>query len=631
MSYRSDSRFPRLRSGLAGVTALFILAVGLLFFLDQNNTQQVTPTRFQGSSCDPTQVSLYDASYRSTGSADKTLLSFGDKDRRGFEVKLAGTLREVCLGRKEGQRLYAISFDNFLVRDLRLGQATEPFRRMLELEIQAPVYVIRDETNRAVELRFSGRHSEPIRNFFRDYLALSSLVFSGPSPSSRWSTREADLNGDYAATYEAVKSDSRGTEIGKQRAYLDSNKVVLQDSQTIFRLDSRNRISQLSASLHLSIQRGQKTVGVFKTSLEQTLRGHQTLSTTEQEALINLYERYRLHTQPATLAGKEVFERLQKDMLRRQLGDDRAATLKEKILALGSQEDVTIYQKLKALFALYPEDSSAFEQILIDAELDSPAYQTLLGAAVYADSRASQKLLRDAFNRTVPTKARKRESLLGHLGLIPVPDQDTEAFVRSVSISSASPEEERWVAMLALGNIGKTMKDSHPVRFEVIFSDLKALLGTSRTREDRVVVIRALGNLGHDGTTELLQQDLSSRDSDLRSSAILALRFVPSASAEAQLLRALRTDVSEAVRAEAAQSLTHRPRSAALYGVLADCLMTEASERVKAAIMGALSPGVRDYPAVQESLTQLAKEDSWEDIRRYAHNLLLRVGMTDQK
>jgi hypothetical protein len=181
-------------------------------------------------------------------------------------------------------------------------------------------------------------------------------------------------------------------------------------------------------------------------------------------------------------------------------------------------------------------------------------------------------------------------------------------------------EQTSDVAMMALGKYGRNSDESGNRAFHYVKTQLEA------AKDDNaiMVAISALGNGGRNENLELLQTYLKSGNSDLRSRAVDALRFVSSEDRYALILQAMTTDPEPSVRAAAAASLQYQLISPSFMTQLIDAVGKEKEMKVRAEQYKVLVKYSHLLPNRTEVFTALRSNESNGDLQNYLANELSR-------
>ena len=283
-------------------------------------------------------------------------------------------------------------------------------------------------------------------------------------------------------------------------------------------------------------------------------------------------------------------------------------------------ERAALHSRLSALFRL---DASAAQKAMqaVKQGLAEPAAKTLIGSLGGAGTAAAQAaLVQLAETRSLTTDL--RENALAVLGLADRPEDSTAAALLRATRDSDS--EVRNTAALALGNVAAGQRKNNPGDADQSVDELLALLASATTQDDQIVYLQALGNAGDPRALPALQRSLTSDAAAVRSAAVVALRFIESATVDQLIATALLQDRAAEVRRGALFAASLRPLPPLLPSIEKAALSDpDISVRMDAIpLLGkALSlPGVSASAATV--LRTIATKDPEPELRRAAQNRL---------
>lgn len=615
-------------SRIVGVVLIAIfVALGLWSNTDKAShaAQQIVLPR----DCKPTQTRHYAIEYTSSGEADLSLFHAGGSSREHrATTRIKGLLLETCIARTRRHDILALRFASGVEGSLNVdAPGISGYVKELAPELVVPFYVKRDTHRRVENLGFSDQHSPEARNVLRDLLTQSHMVLPAPQRVHHtWTTQEEDLNGVFDAHYQRTGSDSETLTIAKTRFYAKDEHEVTAQSQTHFKLQKSNGyLLEVDAYIELISRHAQQTVAHSISQLSQTL-----VDTTTDRKTTSLHaQAFRQLSSPNTmgyLSGKDAWRRLERNMRRSTLGTDTLATVLSRLDNEREAATTETYQKIKALIALHPEHLPELQSEFLKATTHAPAFRALLGAFVASGTPETQNVLHNAYRACVDGGDECANVLLGHFGLLEQPTTATEDLVRAVLANPDNDEETTMIARLALGNIGNSVRHTDIDRNQQIFDDLRQQYTSATEANERVEVIRALGNIGHDDLVSVLRNDLRHRDPGVRSVSYSALRFVETDDATQLLVQAITRDESERVRLESVQSMTYRAQSDATLNAQIRALHSDRSSAVRSAVLQNFSSWARDYPWLVDEIKTTYENDSSDDVRRLAEAILLRFG-----
>lgn len=163
----------------------------------------------------------------------------------------------------------------------------------------------------------------------------------------------------------------------------------------------------------------------------------------------------------------------------------------------------------------------------------------------------------------------------------------TVQLVESVKrLSQGNDEEVRGVALLTLGALAHSLQQSDSEMAALLATDLVTQLQSASTDEEREQLLLAIGNAGLSVTEEAIETYRSHNNPQVSGAATLALRKLPTQSAERQLVDSLNQAVDPHIRAMAVIALTHRTHTPTLQSSTANAALTNYATVVTAAANG---------------------------------------------
>jgi len=186
----------------------------------------------------------------------------------------------------------------------------------------------------------------------------------------------------------------------------------------------------------------------------------------------------------------------------------------------------------------------------------------------------------------------------------------------------------RHRAMVAFGAGAQHVLESQPELAETMTRDLLERGRTARSLDERIAVLRALGNTGNDAALAALLQAASDPDPSVRAAAIRALRFQTNPLASSAVREALTHDSSEEVRRAALFAAEFLPAAALVDAVVA-VARTDSDHALRGEAMRVLAKMARTEPEALQALTDLASQDPDPQVRELANSLLDRATRID--
>jgi HEAT repeat protein len=237
----------------------------------------------------------------------------------------------------------------------------------------------------------------------------------------------------------------------------------------------------------------------------------------------------------------------------------------------------------------------------------------LIDALGNAGSPRAQAALRTALSKG-DLSSLDRHGVALALSLARHPDDKTVAMLDELT---ADPEL-RQQALYGLGTSARRLRETDSDSAQDIVEDLIGRLGNAESSGERKMLIRALGNSGSPLSLETLAQLIRDPDPSVRAAAFDAMRFVPGASADAYLAKAMTADESAEVRKACFIAASYRePSPSLVYAVREAVLNDPSAEPREQAVRTALRWTRRAAP-LQAALAEVAQNDESKRIRKIA-------------
>jgi hypothetical protein len=467
------------------------------------------------------------------------------------------------------------------------------------------------------------------------------------SEAAAWTAEEEDPNGRYRARYEAsssfagrsVRAFPKGAAAFRKTkvAYLPAgaaNEALLRRLPTV--VEPAGAIEMLfdTKGGGLEAAAGEETERITVSGREVarvesrfSLRrvGGGTVPSSE---LVALREAFRWHRTsndlvPLTMALSE--EESEQAIQRTALGPATIESLTADLAAAeaaGRKPELDLYLKFKALIYLQPEVSADLGERLAAAPAASVTGDVIGGALGAVGHPQAQAALAKAL------LARREEpefavGLIQALSQVRFPAGAAERALRDLAAGPGG-ENLRAAALLGLGTMSRSLKETDPVRAERIAEDLVALLTPSQTETSADIVLKALGNSGSTRALPVMRKYVSSGSARLRASAAAGLRFDDSVEADRILTSVLTSDEDALARTSALLALGFRQPTAATAEAHIRALSRDESEAVRLAALNNMGSWADGFPGVLAAIRRAAEEDGSESVRKTAADILSR-------
>jgi hypothetical protein len=474
-------------------------------------------------------------------------------------------------------------------------------------------------------VRFGSGMDEATRAYARTLLAAAQ--FSHPRRgATRWETREDDQAGSYRAGYVLDRRDVVRTRI----AYLPASPAVPGSPNVTQVLAPGGSLrGSFSAAGELVAVEGTETQRVLVAGKEiangtTRLQLRKLGNATAEDAGAAAARRDALMQQsPERLSDAATAPSSDAGMHRRELGDDTLDTLLAQLavpasVAPDSSEATALYVKLKALVFLQPTASAPLAAGLVRAPSDPAALMLgaqALAAIGHADAQAALASILRARADDVQTLA----TLVPLLGTIPSPGEPMLGTLQWLATDGVDPMI-RSVARLAIGTMARRNSASDPAQATAWVGWLRGRLGASADPADRRGYLLALGNSASLQALPDVRRFARDPEPDVRSAAMLALRWMDIDEARRLLGAALVRDADSTVRQAAAQALGLHAMQPRDFALQRSAFFAEREDEVRIMLLENLWASAQAYPEAR-AIVEKAKQDEAKAVREAAARL----------
>ncbi|TMQ04658.1 MAG: hypothetical protein E6J91_42850 [Deltaproteobacteria bacterium] len=520
-----------------------------------------------------------------------------------FTTRLAGATQPIDV-RVQGdwQTTVVDDADRHATLRLQLGRAQVsspdgPAPAAMLDEMGRPWFVELDRKGRIAAAWFDPVVGRPSRDLLKTLAAYLQYC----SPGNDCHGTEQDATGMYEADYESARGDdvtrskSHYVSIVTARGPAPPADVGGPDVQT-----SRGRFELDPDGWPV------------RTTMEETLR----VSVAGTRQTFSNFEAARAGMRRyAPLAEVPDARSTAENLDRQELGGaDYQQLMGELAAARDPHAEVAVQRRLRALFALEPDDARRAATMLRDATLPIAARKTVIAALAAAGTPEAQRALVDSL--AGPSTTELRQQTLASLGMVATPSADTVAALQAISDAPAEPGDQHTV-LLAIGSMARHLghSDDDPVMWLI-----ERLRGAASS-QDVVICLRALGNTADPRALHAFRFALQSSDIEVRAAAVSALRLIDDPAADALIGGVLLGDRDDGVRAEAVFAASFRSLDRVLPS-LAAALERDPASRVRLGIVQLLGHRRGDSPSCDALLGWAQQHDGDAAVRDAASSAL---------
>lgn len=623
------------RIGLACLGLVAVLAVGFWYFGAQ---QSVRDTRAKDSTGAETERSRYGVR---TGVArtgpefpmqsrvgsrhfyDVHLTSSNDvsgqDDAGGFTLEAESSL-ELTVVKQDGASVFVQGELDAARVDVQSTHGAVPTEE-IKAQLSRPFMFEQDREGRVTSVHLARDLNAVAHGIVRQIVA--GLQFIRPAgvaaDAERWTVRETDANGVCTAEY--VRQQDRRIRKTKTGCRPDS------DGRTFKVATQRDWVGHYRLAPDSDVirevvvdERTQAGLGIA------TLSGHGTLS-------LRWVGADRAAGQPgllATLASAPLHRSAPLPERRREPLDPELTVdqLVSDLRSLPEEADPRQWAAVTDVLArLVAERPAAIADVLDalkhDSGLGLTARTELVAALAEADTPEAQRALLDIARDAALEPPDLRQTATMRLGLS---DDPTEETVEGLSeLARSSEGEGKSTAALMLGSAARRaaegVDEAQRAVADQAVDQLVESLQNADDPQEAALYLEALGNSHDPAVFEHTRDALESESTQVRASALSALRNLEGAEVDAVIGEMARNDPASDVRLKAVDVLRQRPATEASRDTLGAIIKQDEDEFVRGQALEVIA--AQGPPEVSKPLLEwAAQNDSSEALRKVASELL---------
>lgn len=283
---------------------------------------------------------------------------------------------------------------------------------------------------------------------------------------------------------------------------------------------------------------------------------------------------------------------------------------------------MAVMYKLDALFRTQGDAAVAeAAQAVRSTESDDDA-RVIMGALEAAHTPAAQRALTElAADATVPSD--RRITSLMHLGLAEAPTSETLGSLRTMADNPELDDELRSTALLALGGSLRNADPSLPQDEGAPSVDyLLERASAASSEEERRLALDALGNSGHGQALDTIDDALGDAEPGMRATAASALRHIDDAKADGMIADTALADDDASVRAQALSALRYRSLTKETETALLDALSHDEDVAVRLTALEVAAHHMQEHAQLGKALAHASEHDAEAAVRARAAALI---------
>ena len=566
---------------------------------------------------------------------------------QSFNTTVQGELAITVLDRKTDRVLTAYRLLRPQVTLVANGQEALSQAETTRAALSQAIFAEVSSRGRVLSVRFDPAIDNFSQNFARALLALTQFVLpdARATGAHQWEVQEDDPNGQYVARYEAEflsrEQGSGESQTGlktfrktKVRYLTPHQKTLpgkLQVSTTIkpegslvarFDVGGGHLYSFRGTEGQIIIMAG-KTVARAQTTLHLEFLRKETLTAEELAAIRNASAARNMVASAVPLSATISKQEREAIIQRSELGEETLESLVAQLAKAeseGKRRDTPLYLKFKALVYLHPQTSSSLGKLLYTAHPQSLTTSILVGALSAAGHPQAQEALVNVI-RARPNDSPALLTLVKALGSAEPPTMLAEKTLRDLA-ANAPDWDVATTAQLALGTMARNLADTSPERANKIVEWVVSEINSS-TSEDRTrLFLLVLGNAGSIQALPTITRFVADPSPAVRSTAVLALRWIESSKADLLLTKALSSDPDPAVRLEATFAFSFRETTPTTFQAQKRAFLRDEAVMVRLAALENIWNVHKSFPEVRRIVKQSATNDPSKEVRNAAAEIM---------
>lgn len=456
-------------------------------------------------------------------------------------------------------------------------------------------------------------------NFIREIL--SSLELPLPDTVSQtWKGEETTLLDTIQTEFEIEDTNFFRTNFLISKSYKERAQIKGVTGSFNFVFDNKNGIVEKVTGNRRRVSKfGQQVMSDSTSTLVMRYTGKKAVADSELSKLS--FDITKDSVVKDSLAGEIVARELRRRQYLSVLDSETFPIVLKSLknVDVSDHTEVTkVGQKISALLYLDPKRAEEFGQLLDGYAFDDARRLTILAALSDNGSPEAQAALINAFGRS-EHGSRSQVGMLFNIAIVDEPTPETETFFRELTESSNNTDI-KTKAYFSLGIIAGNLRVNEHERTMRIFQEVKTKLETASTNDDKIVLIKTIGNMGLPEQVETLKPLLKDPNTEYKVEAINALRLVDTSEAK-QLVLDFATDSDERTRETAVASLGFTPGNREELEVYKTQLFKETNLGVLKLILANTAKMIPIYSEATVILDEFIRQCAHRDICGYAESL----------
>jgi HEAT repeat protein len=535
----------------------------------------------------------------------------GAKNTGQLKMSLAGTIAATVVGTPENSRTLEFVFNPERLDLAQMALAIPA--GALKQELARPFVVTYGQDGAVRAVAFTGGIGRHASTLLRDIVSQLQVTIR---PGSNWMAVESEPGGECLVMLRRLpeqriaKQKMNFVKVARSGKLVEPAETVgvptFERSEATYTVDADGRI-QDAVIHHVMVAKVEVVSGSAKSEVRASFS--QISSVTQPLANTPVVA--------APLAARSLSDSIE-DAPPADRGEDLlppAQLVKNMRRTDANRDPGALHQAQHDLSRSIARDPDATLAELGKGDMNQPVLSAIGSAGTPAAQAALTRLATDPAQ---PLEVRKQAIDAFH----EVPEATSSSVDRLLDLADKDPKV-RENALLALGGLANRKGQTDPDTAGGWVDQIVSRYQRASSDEERIQLLDALGNSGHEAAFDVLENALTSGSAEVRIAAVKNLRLMPAPRADKLLAALLSPDMDPAVRESALFAASFR-RFDAMHTALDAILRADPSADLRMTALNALATYLQRDGAVAAAplIRWAAENDPDENIRQQAQRSL---------
>lgn len=558
---------------------------------------------------------IYDFNYETSG----TMLESNAQKQVPSPIlfKIAGKLH---------RKVYEVKNQNAFVgyslfcSTLLLGEQDKNLVKQFVQALQTEIYVTMTERGIIQKWYFPQSIPGNLCNIVKSLL-LNSQVIVPIAAQAEWTTEETDQNGLYRARYTQKEGRIYKTKLEYTQTVEALKIHSCKSTNTIDFNVLAGHIKKMAFEENVQYQ-AMNILTTSKIQIQMDLVSKSNDPTLAASLESKLKKEGYTISSSATIEGQEEINRI---LWRKQLGNMTWEDFTKGLSEAKERKDCAdLIYKLRAWMQLNPTKLYLVAQKILESKELTPGIYAMISALSSVEPHGQDVLVDVIKKRSTQT-----EYVYEAVQSLAFVSKPTDATLRLFQDLSKNYQDEsiRGSALLSLGTLAGRFLENDPAKTALLVYDLEAKLQNPQDKNEKILLIDALGNAGSESSLTHLSPLVQDSDVSIRTSALYALRFIPDTKADELLLNALKDAKDFSTQKSAWEALAYRKPTPTLFAAVNQQIASEKSDDLKTRGIQVLWNMRQSFPEAETIVRQYANSDPSEKVRYQVKSMMLASGV----